>query len=176
MQNRSEECAETIRSAAERTTASAGGRAVPSAPVCRDAGSRPAVTVYTVKLTGRHVLLTEDNAVNRLMVAAILEKHGVSCQCAKNGAEGVELFARSDIHYFDAVLMDIQMPVMDGLMAAQTIRQLHRSDAKNTPIIAMTANTSAENAENCLDAGMNDLLAKPFEPEALCAILLQHIR
>ena len=85
----------------------------------------------------------------------------------------VRLFMEKEAHYFDAILMDVMMPVMDGLTATRAIRALERADAKTIPIIAMTANAFEEDARKCLDAGMNVHLAKPLCMEELVATLAQ---
>jgi signal transduction histidine kinase/ActR/RegA family two-component response regulator len=116
---------------------------------------------------GRRVLLAEDNDLNREIAVALLEKKGYIVETAENGKQAVDKFTASADRYFDAILMDIRMPVMDGLEAARTIRALDRSDAKNVPIIAMTANAFDEDVQASMNAGMNEHLAKPIDPDQM---------
>ncbi|MEG1305564.1 MAG: response regulator, partial [Oscillospiraceae bacterium] len=88
-------------------------------------------------------------------------------EVAENGLQAIENFAQKDDYYYDAILMDIRMPVMDGLMAAKSIRLLRKKDANTIPIIAMTANAFEEDIEKTKAAGMNAHLAKPIEPDVL---------
>lgn len=107
--------------------------------------------------------MAEDNDLNAEIAQMILEDEGVTVTLVGDGKQAVEMFKKNDIGTFDAILMDIMMPVMDGLTATKTIRALDRTDAKTIPIIAMTANAFAEDAKRCMDAGMNAHLAKPLE-------------
>ena len=91
----------------------------------------------------------------------------MTSEWAKNGQEAVELFQRSEAGHFDAVLMDMRMPVMDGLTATREIRALDRPDAAAIPIIALTANAFEEDVQHCIEAGMNAHLSKPVEMELL---------
>ena len=86
---------------------------------------------------------------------------------AENGQVGVLKFEESNVGYYDVILMDIRMPVMDGIGAAKAIRSLDREDAKTVPIIAMTADAFAEDVQKCFDAGMNGHIAKPIDPDRL---------
>jgi len=131
-----------------------------------DAAARPADAGRTA-LCGKRVLLCEDNALNREIADTLLASRGLVCQAAENGQLGVSLFSASPAGYYDAILMDVRMPVMNGLKAAAAIRALDRPDAKRVPIIAMTANAYDEDIRECLNAGMNAHLSKPFEPEEL---------
>jgi CheY-like chemotaxis protein/nitrogen-specific signal transduction histidine kinase len=121
-------------------------------------------------LSGTSILLVEDNSINRQVAAEMLESWGAETAIAVNGLEALEAVRNKR---FDAVLMDVQMPVMDGLEAARAIR----SDpaAADLPIIALTAHALAEDREKCLEAGMNDYLTKPIEPEKLLFALAQWI-
>lgn len=107
--------------------------------------------------------MAEDNDLNAEIAQMILEDEGATVTLVGDGKQAVEMFKKNDIGTFDAILMDIMMPVMDGLTATKTIRALDRTDAKTIPIIAMTANAFAEDAKRCMDAGMNAHLAKPLE-------------
>lgn len=125
-------------------------------------------------IAGLRILVVEDNALNREIVAYTLEDAGVEVVMAEDGKQAVETFAASPEHTFDAILMDIMMPVMDGIQATREIRRLPRGDARTVPIIAMTANAFIEDRRKTLDAGMNAHLAKPLEPEQLRAVLAQY--
>ena len=123
-------------------------------------------------LRGRRILLCEDNELNREIAIALLTEHGMLVETAVNGQAGVQRFLASEPGAFDAILMDLRMPVMDGITAAQTIRGLDRKDAGTVPIIAMTADAFAEDVQKCLAAGMNGHLAKPIDPKKLLQTLL----
>ncbi|MEA4923236.1 MAG: response regulator [Eubacteriaceae bacterium] len=111
--------------------------------------------------------MCEDNDINAAITEKLLEKVGCRMDRAENGKIGVDMFSASEPHGYDAVLMDIRMPVMDGLAAARAIRSLYRSDSKTVPIVAMSANAFAEDAEKSISAGMNAHLGKPIHPEKL---------
>ena len=119
------------------------------------------------QLQGRHILLVEDNIVNQQVAIGMLRKKGVTVTAANNGQEALEAL-RSNEH-FDAVLMDIEMPVMNGLDATQKIRQ--QPQFNSLPIIALTAQAMHEDRDRCLAAGMNDYISKPIKPEKLYKIL-----
>ena len=114
-------------------------------------------------LTGRKALLVEDNELNIEIAEALLADEGVAATQARNGREAVKIFAESAPGQFDFILMDIMMPVMDGLEATRRIRMMDRPDAATIPIIAMTANAFEEDRRACLQAGMNDHVAKPLD-------------
>jgi PAS domain S-box-containing protein len=120
-----------------------------------------------VSLDGVRVLLAEDNAINAEIAMRLLEKRGASVAVATDGGKAVDLFASSDQYHYDVVLMDVRMPVLDGLGATRRIRALGRPDARTVPIVAMTANAFAEDVEECLAAGMDAHVAKPVDPAAL---------
>lgn len=114
-------------------------------------------------LSGMRLLLAEDNELNAEITIALLEAKDIIVERAENGKEALQMFTGHPAGYYDAVLMDIQMPVMNGLTATQKIRESEKEDARSVPIIAMTANTFREDREQAMEAGMNDFIPKPFE-------------
>ena len=129
--------------------------------------------IHTIK--GKRILLVEDNELNLEVAASLLEMKGLTIESACNGLQALEKFCSTPVGYYDAVLMDIRMPVMDGLEAARNIRLFDKSDAQTIPIIAMTANAFDEDVEKSHAAGMNAHLAKPIDPEKLFAVLQEFI-
>ncbi len=123
------------------------------------------------KLSGMRVLLVEDNEINTYVAKIILENMECVVTTAANGQEAVDAFSASETNAFDAVLMDVRMPVMDGLEATKEIRALDRPDAKTTPIIAMTAEAFAEERKRTIEAGMNYHLSKPIDAQQLYQVL-----
>ena len=122
-------------------------------------------------LQGRKVLLAEDNELNMEIAEFLLENAGILVTKAYNGKEALERFEQSEMDEFDAILMDVMMPVMDGYEATKAIRALNRKDAKKIPILAMTANAFAEDRRKALIAGMNEHLTKPLESEKVLRAL-----
>ena len=127
-------------------------------------------------LEGLRFLAAEDNEINAEILMELLELEGASCEIAENGRLAVERFQRSTPGEFDAVLMDVQMPVMSGHDAARAIRALDRPDARDIPIIAMTANAFAEDEKAALDAGMDAHVAKPLDVELLKRVIVQYVK
>ena len=125
-------------------------------------------------IRGLHLLLAEDNDLNTEIARLLLEDAGAVVTAASNGQQAVELFRDAPAGTFDAILMDVMMPVMDGLTATRAIRGLDRPDAKTIPVIAMTANAFAEDVERCLAAGMNAHLAKPLDIGKVIATIAQY--
>ena len=119
------------------------------------------------ELKDRHILLAEDVVINAEIMKEILKIRHIHIDHAENGRLALEMFERSDAGYYDAILMDVRMPEMDGLEATAAIRALDRGDARTVPIIAMTANAFDEDVQRSLQAGMNAHLSKPVEPEHL---------
>ena len=130
--------------------------------------------VQAVDIKGTKILLVEDNALNMEVASYLLSSAGASVTKAKDGAEAVQLFEASAAGAWDFILMDIMMPVLDGLEATKKIRSLERSDAKAIPIFAMTANVFPEDIQKCLAAGMNEHLAKPLELDKLLGLLSKY--
>ena len=126
-------------------------------------------------LEGKQILLAEDHPLNAEIATKILQKVGCVVTWVKNGQECVDLFEHSSLGDYDIILMDIRMPVMDGIDATKAIRSLPRRDAQTVPVIAMTANAFEEDVKACLDAGMNDHLAKPVNPQLLYDTLQKHL-
>ena len=127
------------------------------------------------ELDGRHILLAEDIFINAEIMKELLSSKGILIDHAENGREAFELFDKSEPGYYDAILMDVRMPVMDGLEATKAIRGLERSDSKTVPIIAMTANAFDEDVQRSLQVGMNAHLSKPVDPERLYSTLEEMI-
>jgi len=124
-------------------------------------------TIRPRRLDGLNMLVAEDNAINAEISSRLLKRVGVFVDVAENGKIAVDRFAKSPEGTYDAILMDVRMPVMDGLEATRQIRSLPRNDAKTVTIIAMTANAYQQDIKECLAAGMNSHLAKPVEPDDL---------
>ena len=127
-----------------------------------------------VDFTGRRVLLVEDNELNVEIAKYILEEAGLTVETAENGAEAVLRLEEKGAEYYDYILMDIQMPVMDGYEAAREIRKLYPK--ANLPIIALSANAFAEDKKASLDAGMNDHVAKPIDIHELKTVLAKYTK
>ncbi|MBR3244016.1 MAG: response regulator [Parasporobacterium sp.] len=129
-----------------------------------------------VTLEGKRILIAEDMPENAEIVADLLELEGAESEHAENGLLALEKFEQSEENYYDAVLMDLRMPVLDGLEATRRIRQLDRHDAKTVPILALTANAFESDVQQSLDAGMDEHLAKPVDAERLYEALKDQIR
>ena len=121
---------------------------------------------------GKRVLVVEDNTINQMVALRHLSKLGLQATAASNGREALELIARGS---FDLILMDCQMPEMDGYEATQRIRRHEVESIRKLPVVAMTANAVISEKEKCVAAGMNDYLSKPFEPKALGEIVAKWI-
>jgi len=120
-----------------------------------------------VNLSGKRILIAEDIEINRLIVCELLALAGPEIEEAENGRQAVDMFKKSPVGYYDIILMDIQMPVLNGYEAAKAIRALDRADAKTVSIIAMTANAYKEDVEQALASGMNGHVAKPIDKPVL---------
>ena len=126
--------------------------------------------------TGKRVLLAEDNSINAEIAKRLLENKNCTVEVVPNGAEAVESFAEKPQGYFDAILMDVRMPIMDGLSATKAIRAMRKEGSKTVPILAMTANAFAEDVNLSLQSGMNAHLTKPIEPLTFFATLQKFIK
>ncbi len=126
--------------------------------------------------SGKRILLVEDVELNREIAEFILDEAGFLVESAPDGTDAVSMVEKSPEGYYDAVLMDVQMPVMNGYEATKAIRALCRKDVTNLPIIAMTANAMDEDKEAALKSGMNAHIAKPLDIELFMSVLQQFIR
>lgn len=118
-------------------------------------------------LSGKRILLCEDNILNQEIAVAMLKARGMDTDCAEDGKKGTEMFRDSAEGCYSAILMDIHMPVMNGYEATELIRSMPRNDAENIPIIAMTADAFSDDVKKCMDVGMNGHISKPVEPKKL---------
>lgn len=132
-------------------------------------------SVCRENLKGCRVLLVEDNDINIYVATIILERVSCIVTVAKNGQEAVDIFSASEPDSFDAILMDIRMPVMDGITATSIIRSLNRADAATIPIIAMTADAFEEQQKKTIEAGMSYHLSKPIDPSQLYHTLATYL-
>ena len=137
---------------------------------------QPAQDVPAENLSGRSVLLCEDNYLNAEIATLVLKERGVHVDTAANGRIGLDTFLHAPANTYAAILMDIRMPVMNGLDAARAIRSLDRPDAREIPIIAMTANAYEEDVHECMAAGMNAHIAKPIDTRLMIETLERCIR
>ena len=118
-----------------------------------------------------HILLVDDNELNLDVAKELLESEGARVTTAWNGKEALDIFADEKVGTFDVIIMDIMMPVMNGLDATRSIRQLNKKDAQSIPIIAMTANAFREDIQKSLDAGMNEHISKPVDIETIKMVI-----
>ena len=127
------------------------------------------------RFDGKRILLAEDHPLNVEVAKRLLEARGFVVEHADNGLRALEMYTTTPVGYYDAILMDIRMPQMDGLQAANAIRHLTKETARTIPIIAMTANAFDEDVQKSKMAGMNAHLAKPIEPQLLYQTLYDFI-
>ena len=127
-------------------------------------------------LEGLRFLAAEDNEINMEILEEILSMEGAACEIVENGELALERFMACEPGEFDAILMDVQMPVMNGYEATRAIRALERADAASIPIIAMTANAFAEDEKEALNAGMNVHLAKPIDVGLLKKVIRRYVQ
>lgn len=132
--------------------------------------------IFQKDYTGRRFLLTEDNALNMEIAIELLHMMGASVDCAINGQEAVEKFMASSAGFYDAIFMDVQMPVMDGYTATRKIRASGHPEAKEIPIIAMTANTFTEDIDAAFASGMNGHIAKPVDVREFYQIIAELLK
>ena len=128
------------------------------------------------KLKGKRILLCEDHPLNADIAVRLLERQGMQVTVAKNGKIGVEIFQKSTPDFFQLVLMDVRMPIMDGLEATKAMRASARDDARRIPIVGMSANAYDEDFQRAREAGMNDYIAKPVMPMILYNTLAKWIK
>ena len=126
---------------------------------------------HPADLTDLHILVVEDNELNLEIAVFSLEAAGLNVSTAINGLEAVRLFEKSKPYEYDIILMDIMMPVMNGYEATKMIRSLDREDAKEIPIIAMTANAFTEDRIRAKEAGMDEHIAKPVDVGLLIKVI-----
>ena len=133
------------------------------------------IAIDKAALVGKKVLLVEDNDINAEIATLVLSEYGFVVDRACNGQEGVNRIVEKGSAYYDVVLMDIQMPVMNGYEATRQIRSLATEYARKLPIIAVSANAYEEDVRESLLSGMNGHVAKPFDPQELAAELYRRI-
>ena len=140
------------------------------------AGKSSCADAEQVDFTGKRALVAEDNELNMEIIAYVLDDMGFTVDKTTNGQEAVDAFEQSPVGRYDIVLMDVMMPVMDGLTAAHRIRSLDRADAADVPIVATSANAFAEDVKRSLASGMNAHVSKPIDPEKLAKVLSKVMR
>ena len=133
-------------------------------------------TAAQMDISGLNLLLVEDNELNTEIAETLLSDEGANLTVAEDGLQAVRMFQEKPEGYFDAILMDIMMPVMDGLTATKTIRSLKHPDAETIPIVAMTANAFEEDRKKAFEKGMNGHIAKPVDAEKVKKTILSAIR
>jgi CheY-like chemotaxis protein len=158
---------------AERGKKNSTSMLAPGTEGLDDGGEGPETDTYG-RFAGKKLLLAEDVEINREILLSLLEDTGLSIDCAENGVEAVEMIAAAPDKY-DAILMDVQMPKMDGLEATRLIRTVTTQRLKNLPIIAMTAHVFKSDIEECLKAGMNDHIGKPIDIDDVMKKLNKHL-
>lgn len=132
-------------------------------------------TDRTDAFKGKRLLLVDDIEINRMIVKSMLETTGIDIEEASDGIEAVDIFSKSEQGYYDLILMDVQMPNMDGHEASLKIRDLDREDSKTIPIIALTANAFKEDMDRALENGMNSHIAKPIEMDIMFEVLWKYL-
>ncbi len=141
------------------------------APEQQEAKAAP-VEHQQYDFTGKRMLLVEDNEFNREIAQEFLEMTGATVECAENGSEAVDFFTNSESGHYDIILMDVQMPIMDGYEATRTSAH---PDASSIPILAMTANAFSEDVAAAVASGMNGHIAKPIDVATLYRLLNSHL-
>jgi len=122
---------------------------------------------------GKRLLVVEDNDLNAEIAQTLLDMVGIVAERAAEGLQAVQMFEQAPVGYYDGILMDIRMPVMDGLEATKRIRTLEKEDSRTIPIIAMTANAFDQDMKKSIDSGMNGHLTKPIDVNKLYEVLQQ---
>ena len=146
-----------------------------SAAGAETAAAAPAAAETVLPLAGLHLLLAEDNELNSEIATALLEEQGASITAVENGRLALEAIQNAAPHTYDAILMDVMMPEMNGLEATRCIRAFEgKGPGEGTPIIAMTANVFADDVKACLDAGMNSHVGKPLDMKVLIGEILKY--
>ena len=136
---------------------------------------RANIHLNSKKMAGKRLLLAEDNDINAEIAIELLKEEGIEVDRAENGVKCMEMLERAEAHYYVAILMDIQMPVLDGYRTTEKIRKLSDPDRATIPIIAMTANAFAEDRAKALAVGMNDHVAKPIDMNQLLPTLQKYM-
>jgi CheY-like chemotaxis protein len=136
-----------------------------------DAGASAHKDVDLADLTGRHALLVEDIEINQIIAVTILRESGIEVDVASDGVEAVEIVSQAPAGTYDIILMDIQMPLMDGYEATRRIRALDDPGKSGIPIVAVTANAFEEDRQLALEAGMNGHVAKPYDIAQILQVL-----
>lgn len=160
----------------EQDQTAAAQRLEPKAPENPGAGADTEVPEETELLPGYRIMIVEDVPENAEIVQDLLELEGAETEHAENGKIALDMFSEAEEYHYDAILMDLRMPVMDGLEAAKRIRALKRKDAGSIPILALTANISEEDMRKSREAGMDAHLGKPTDADALYAALRERVQ
>ena len=129
-----------------------------------------------VTFDGERILVAEDNELNWEIASALLSGIGLSPEHAENGRCCVDMFSQSPQGFYQAILMDIRMPVMNGMEAASAIRALNRDDAKVIPIIAVSADAFSDDIQRCIDCGMDDHTSKPIDVNRVAVLLRKYMQ
>ena len=124
----------------------------------------------------KRVLVVEDNELNRKIAAQVIEDEGILTECAIDGLEAVKKVREAPEHYFDLILMDVQMPHMDGYKATETIRELSDEGKAHIPIVALTANAFEEDRKMAISKGMNDHIAKPIDVKKVEEVIISVLK
>ncbi len=140
-------------------------------PVLEDTGEKHSKEMPLQSVENMHLLIAEDNDLNWEIACELLLEQGVICDRAENGRECIEMLVKAPADTYDAILMDVHMPIMNGYQATKAIRMLADESRNKIPIIAMTADAFAEDVQKCLDSGMNGHVAKPIDMNKLMKYL-----
>ena len=124
-------------------------------------------------LYGKNVLLAEDNPVNAEVIIKLLKTKGIHCEVACDGQEALELYNANSSYHFQAILLDLMMPVKSGLQAAKELRAMHTADCMTIPVIALTADITSDTEQRCADAGIDYVVSKPIDQSTLFGYLAE---